>query len=162
MIISFFSTNKGSHSEENATFEEPVTDATSFEAQSASIKKSTVKSIGTVTPVEDFKTLIEQGTLSLTEICKQMTTLIVQLIDNSHGDALFDKIIQCLHCLRDVCIRKLEPKIFNDLQHSIKKQTNAADGRNDFWKRLLDGKIKHRIEQFYSRSIFRENQSDYQ
>lgn len=68
-----------------------------------------------------------------------MTTLILELIHNSHGDTLFDKALQCIKCLRDVCIQKLEPKIINDLLHLIKKQANNIDGRKDFWKKIVDG-----------------------
>jgi hypothetical protein len=68
-----------------------------------------------------------------------MCTLILELMNNSHGDSLFEKALQCLQCLRDVCIDKLEPKIFNDLEGVIKKQASAIDGRKDFWKKIVDG-----------------------
>ena len=119
--------------------DQPI-ETNSFEAQAAAQKKATLKTIGTVTPVEDFQTLIEQGTISLADLCKQMATLIIEFIHNSHGDALFDKAMQCLQCLRDICIQKLEPKLFNDLLGSIKRQSTAIDGRKDFWKRIIEGK----------------------
>ena len=115
-------------------------DSTSFEAQAAAKKKSAIRNVGTLTPVEDFQFLIEQGSPSLTEVCKQMCTLILELVHNSHGDALFEKAFQCLQALRDVCVKKLEPKIFNDLQILMKKQAATVDGRKDFWKKIVDGK----------------------
>jgi len=115
------------------------TDSTSFEAQTAAKKKAAIKTVGTITPVEDFKILIEQGSSSFTDVCKQMSTLILELINNSHGDNLFDKALQCIECLREICIQKLEPKIFNDLINLIKKQAANIDGRKDFWKKIIDG-----------------------
>lgn len=119
--------------------EEPTTDSTSFEAQSAAKKKAAIKTIGTITPVDDFKTLVEQGSPSFTNVCQQMSTLIHELINNSRGDALFEKALQCVECLRETCVQKLEPKLFNDLLTSIKKQAASPDGRKDFWKKMIDG-----------------------
>lgn len=109
------------------------------EDEPVSNKQPVMKTIGTVNPVDDFNALIEQGHVSLDEILKQMTSVIREMINNSHGDTLFDKIIKCLQTLRDTCIRKLEPKIFNDLLVLMKNQTNASDGRKDFWQRLVQG-----------------------
>ncbi|CAF2593188.1 unnamed protein product [Rotaria sp. Silwood2] len=127
--------------EENDNVEELTTDSTSFEAQLAAKKKAAIRTIGTITPIEDFKTLIEQGSSSFTEVCQQMSTVILEFINNSRGDALFDKALQCIQCLRDMCIQKLEPKIFNDLEILIKKQAGNIDGRKDFWKKVVDEKI---------------------
>ena len=118
-------------------------DSTSFEAQAAAKKKAAIRTVGTLTPIEDFKFLIEQGTPSLPEVCRQMATLILELVNNSHGDALFEKAYQCLQCLREVCLDKLEPKIFNDLEILLKKQASTADGRQDFWNKLIDGMRIH-------------------
>ncbi len=133
----FSSSAKKARLEENENIEELPTDSTSFEAQTAAKKKAAIKTVGTITPVEDFKILIEQGSSSFTDVCKQMSTLI--LINNSHGDNLFDKALQCIECLREICIQKLEPKIFNDLINLIKKQAANIDGRKDFWKKIIDG-----------------------
>lgn len=123
--------------------EASTTDSTtSFEAQTAAQKKATIRTIGTITPVEDFKILIEQGSPTFAEVCKQMSTLILELINNSRGDSLFEKALQCLQCLREICIQKLEPKVFNDLQNLIKKQATNIDGRKDFWKKVIDGKYR--------------------
>ena len=127
--------------DETENLEGSTTDSTaSFEAQSAAKKKAAIRTIGTITPVEDFKILIEQGSPSFTDVCKQMSTLILELINNSRGDSLFEKALQCLQSLREICIQKLEPKIFNDLQNLIKKQAASIDGRKDFWKKVADGK----------------------
>jgi len=133
------SSAKKARFEENENVEELTTDSTSFEAQTAAKKKAAIRNIGTITPVEDFKILIEQGSPSFTDVCKQMSTLIFELINNSRGDTLFDKALQCIQCLREMCIKKLEPKIFNDLQNLIKKQATNIDGRKDFWKKIVDG-----------------------
>ena len=125
--------------DENA--EASTTDsAASFEAQTAAQKNATIRTIGTITPVEDFKILIEQGSPVFTDVCKQMSALILELINNSRGESLFEKALQCLQCLRETCIQKLEPKIFNDLENLIKKQATNIDGRKDFWNKLVDGK----------------------
>ena len=120
---------------------EPIDDSASFEAQAAAKKKAAIRNVGTLTPVEDFRFLIEQGSPSVAEVCKQMCNLILDLINNSHGDTLFEKAFQCLQALREICISKLEPKIFNDLEVLIKKQASTIDGRKDFWKKLVDGRI---------------------
>jgi hypothetical protein len=129
--------------DENENIEELTTagidDSASFEAQAAAKKKAAIRNVGTLTPVEDFQFLIEQGSPLFSEVCKQMCNLILELINNSHGDALFEKALQCLQCLRDICIQKLEPKIYNDLEILIKKQASTIDGRKDFWNKIIDG-----------------------
>ena len=137
IFLIFCSSTRKARCEENA--EELITDSISFEAQAAAKKKAALRTVGTVTPVEDFKILIEQGTPSFTDVCKQMCTLVLELINNSHGDSLFEKALQCIQCLRETCIDKLEPKIFNDLEGSLKKQASDVDGRRDFWKKIVDG-----------------------
>ncbi len=133
----FCSSAKKARLDENV--EEFTTDSTSFEAQVAAKKKAAVRTVGTVTPVEDFKILIEQNSPSFTDVCKQMCTLVFELINNSHGDSLFEKALQCIQCLRETCINKLEPKIFNDLEVLLKKQASDVDGRKDFWKKIVAG-----------------------
>jgi len=130
--------------EANAADETTTTtteDSASFEAQAAAKKKAAIRNVGTLTPVEDFRLLIEQGSPSLAEVCKQMATLILELVNNSHGDALFEKALQCLQCLREICVQKLEPKIFNDLENLLKRQAATIDGRKDFWKKLVEEKV---------------------
>jgi hypothetical protein len=122
-----------------------IDDSASFEAQAAAKKKAAIRNVGTLTPVEDFQFLIEQGSPSFNEVCKQMCNLILELINNSHGDALFEKAVQCLKCLREICIQKLEPKIYNDLEVLIKKQASTIDGRKDFWNKIVDGMFEEKI-----------------
>jgi hypothetical protein len=140
MFELFHSSAQKAHFDENENVEELTTDPTSFEAQTVAKKKAAIRTVGTITPVEDFKILIQQGSPSFTDVCKQMTTLILELINNSHGDTLFEKALQCIQYLREMCIQKLEPKIFNDLQNLIKKQAANIDGRKDFWKKIVNGK----------------------
>ena len=140
LIFSFvYSSAKKARLDENDNVDEANTDSASFEVQAAAKKKAAIRTVGTLTPVDDFKLLIEQGSPSLIDVCKQMCTLILELVNNSHGDALFEKAFQCLQCLRDTCIAKLEPKIFNDLEVMLKKQASTADGRRDFWTKIVDG-----------------------
>jgi hypothetical protein len=144
-VFLFYSSTKKARLDENENIEDPTTDSTiiadssSFEAQAAAKKKAAIRNVGTLTPVEDFKFLIEQGSPSFIEICKQMCNLILELVNNSHGDALFEKALQCLQCLRETCINKLEPKMFNDLELLLKRQASTVDGRKDFWKKIVDG-----------------------
>ncbi|UJR27942.1 hypothetical protein I4U23_009202 [Adineta vaga] len=119
--------------DENENIEEPTTDSgitnadsASFETQAAAKKKAAIRNVGSP---------------SLNEVCKQMANLILELVNNSHGDALFEKAFQCLQCLRETCMNKLEPKLFNDLEFLIKKQASTIDGRKDFWKKLVDEKF---------------------
>jgi hypothetical protein len=138
----FCSSAKKARLDENENIEEEIpADSASFEAQALAKKKAAIRNVGTLTPVEDFKFLMEQGSPSFIEICKQMCNLILELVNNSHGDALFEKAFQCLQCLRETCINKLEPKIFNDLEVLLKKQASTIDGRKDFWKKIVDGKF---------------------
>jgi len=69
----------------------------------------------------------------------QMSTLILELIQNSRGDSLYEKALQCIDVLRLKCIQKLEPKLFNDLLIVLKKQMTSQDGRIDFWKKIVEG-----------------------
>lgn len=144
------------------TGDEPATDPTSFEAQAAAKKKAAIRTVGTVTPVDDFKVLVEQGSPSFTDVCKQLCTLILELINNSRGDSLFEKALQCLQCLRDACIAKLEPKIFNDFAVLLKRLAAEPDGRKDFWKKIVSGSSARRETADEFAFVRRANQSDHQ
>ena len=54
------------------------------------------------------------------------------------GDPLLDKILQCIECLHQACIPKLEHKLFNGLQILIRRRAANADGRKDFWMAIVN------------------------
>jgi hypothetical protein len=122
--------------------EEPSIDehSSSFEAQAAAQRRTTIRTIGTITPIEDFKALLQQDRAAVISIFQQMAKLIMEFVHHSHGDTMFDKAIQCLLAYREAAASTLEPKAFNDFLISVKKQSSNPDGPNDFWQRILHGK----------------------
>ena len=65
-----------------------------------------------------------------------------------------DKVLQCVECLRQVHIEKLEPSLLNDLQISIKRRVANTDGRKDFRMKIVDGRLrmKWKLEDRYAAS----------
>ena len=55
---------------------------------------------------------------------------------------MFDKVSQCVECLREVCIQYLEPSLLNDLEISIKRRPENPDGRKDFRMKIVDGRLR--------------------
>ena len=70
------------------------------------------------------------------------------------GDALCDKALPCMECLHQTCIQKLEPKLLNGWQIWIGRRAANADGRKDFWKKIVEGmlRVKGKLEDRYATS----------
>ncbi|CAF0990776.1 unnamed protein product [Didymodactylos carnosus] len=106
----------------------------------ATKKKLTIKQIGSVTPMEDFKTIIESQSLPFEEACRQLRDQITDLIQNSFGDAFYLKALACLIGLRETCIQKLEPNVYNDFIRNLKKWLQTI-ARKDFWDKIVQEKL---------------------
>ena len=61
-------------------------------------------------------------------------------------------VSQCVECLRQVCIEKLETSLLNDLQISIKRREENPDGRKNFRMKIMDSRLrmKWKLEDRYA------------
>lgn len=72
------------------------------------------KAIGTVNPIEDFKSMISDRRKDrVSTAITQMRDLIEKYIRSSIDGDLFDKAIECLIILRESCISEDEAPLFN-------------------------------------------------
>ncbi|KAK0066306.1 X-ray repair cross-complementing protein 5 [Biomphalaria pfeifferi] len=104
------------------------------------ITKLNVTQVGTVTPVEDFKSLISRRDEDLfEEACDQMQNYIQQIVLQSFGQQNYSKALDCVKALREACIQKMEPNIFNTFLTKFKTFL-LTKSKKDFWDLILKEK----------------------
>jgi len=126
--------------------------------------KAEITEVGSVTPTADFKVLISRKDKDFwDEACQQMQARVKQIVMDSFGQQFYPKAIDCLRLLRQECINKAEPEVFNSFLAKF-KDTLIGKGRRDFLelivkeKQILISKIeseesrvtKHQAEAFGS------------
>ncbi|KAH9487958.1 X-ray repair cross-complementing protein 5 [Bulinus truncatus] len=134
------------------------------------ITKATVTQVGTVNPVEDFLSLISRRDTDLfEEACDQLQKYIEQIVMQSFGQQNYTKALDCLKTLREECIKKLEPNIFNSFIKNLKTVLQAKS-KKDFWEIILkekqvliskldceeSGVTKEEVDQFVAEDIKEE------
>lgn len=78
--------------------------------------------VGDITPVEDFKRLIQKGRFRFAAASLQV--VIRRVIRDLLGD---EKAILCLEALRKACIEHKEPRFFNDFVSSLVQRCERKD-----------------------------------
>ncbi|GFS04275.1 X-ray repair cross-complementing protein 5-like [Elysia marginata] len=102
-----------------------------------SMMKAEVTEVGTVTPIEDFKSLLGRTDRDMFEEgCKQMQKRIQQVVVDSFGQQFYGKAMDCLKALRQTCIDKSGPNNYNEFIKTF-KDTLIASGRRDFWDLIV-------------------------
>uniref|UniRef100_U5EX40 Putative x-ray repair complementing defective repair in chinese hamster cells 5 n=1 Tax=Corethrella appendiculata TaxID=1370023 RepID=U5EX40_9DIPT len=90
--------------------------------------------VGTVTPAEDFYTLLERGEKFAT-LCLQIQNVIYDLVINSMKIQT-EKIFKAISIFRDEA-KKMAPYKFNDWIKEFKTSL-VGRGKVDFWKSVID------------------------
>jgi ATP-dependent DNA helicase 2 subunit 2 len=107
----------------------------------AGLSKARVTEVGTVAPVDDFRSMIANRDEDKFELaCSQMQKRIIQIVTDSFGSQFYSKAMDCLKALRDECIKNVEPKQFNDYLRVLKDKLSEK-GRKDFWSDISKEKI---------------------
>ena len=101
------------------------------------ITKAEVTEVGTVTPVEDYLSLVNRKDVDKFEdASKQMQKRIEQIVMDSFGAQFYPKAVDCLKTLRQQCIKKMEPRLFNAYMRQFKDKL-IEKGRRDFWDEIV-------------------------
>ena len=95
-----------------------------------------IGTIGTVTPVEDFKMLLEGG-IQFAAVVVQMQNVIIKLLSDSLGDQFNDKIQKCIEIFRQTTLEKKNSAHFNDFVSEL-KQTMISQKAFSLWQKLVD------------------------
>ncbi|XP_062604717.1 X-ray repair cross-complementing protein 5-like [Saccostrea cucullata] len=107
----------------------------------AGMTKADVTEVGTVTPVDDFITLINQRDADrFEEASKQMQQRVEQLVTDSFGPQFYGKASDCLKALREQSVKKSEPTLYNNFMKKF-KDFLIEKGRRDFWELIVDEKL---------------------
>ncbi|KAL4218077.1 X-ray repair cross-complementing protein 5 [Mactra antiquata] len=104
------------------------------------ITKSKVTEVGSTTPVDDFIALINmKDEDKFDDACSQMQKRVEQIVMDSFGDQFYEKAMDCLKCLREQCIKKLEAKSYNQFLKEF-KETLISKARKDFLEKIFTDK----------------------
>eukprot|EP00742_Colponemidia_sp_Colp-10_P004962 GILJ01005302.1.p1 GENE.GILJ01005302.1~~GILJ01005302.1.p1 ORF type:complete len:723 (-),score=144.13 GILJ01005302.1:98-2182(-) len=104
-----------------------------------SVSSSSVRNVGTVDPVTNFKKMLSDRRQDLvSEALSQMKEVILKLVEDSIRDQLFSKASDCVQALRDGCVAEGESKVFNEFLQSLKSTPNSKV--KSFWEALRTGR----------------------
>ncbi|BFZ21576.1 hypothetical protein BsWGS_24615 [Bradybaena similaris] len=104
------------------------------------LTKADVREVGTVTPVNDFRSLISRKDKDMfDEACQQMQKRIEQLVMDSFGQQFYSKALDCLKVLRQESVQKSEPHIYNRFIRKF-KDILIPKGKRDFWDQIIKEK----------------------
>ncbi|RZF45491.1 hypothetical protein LSTR_LSTR011015 [Laodelphax striatellus] len=92
--------------------------------------------VGSVTPVEDFLSLLKKPTADFDILCEQMQTIIQELVVRASDPEMLEKPVAALKCLRETCVERKKTADFNTWLHKL-KGTAVANELNDFWNVLV-------------------------
>ena len=114
------------------------TDAKRTKTEDVSLSQDipAVDAIGTVTPVEDFKTLL-QGGIQFGAIVVQMQKVIIQLLSDAIGEQFDQKILECIKIFRETSLQKKISNHFNDFI-SEWKQTLMSQNKMKLWQKMVE------------------------
>ena len=85
-----------------------------------------IKQIGTVDPVNDFKKMVEDRKVDRVQpALQQMKVIIDRFIRSSVQGDIFDKALECLISLRQSAVSEDEAPFFNKFMHQIKENYSS-------------------------------------
>jgi len=99
----------------------------------------TIDTIGTVTPVEDFKILLEGG-IQFDAVVVKMEKVIIKLLTDSLGDQFDEKIQNCIRVFRKASLERKNSGHFNNFMSEL-KPTLSSQKKFSLWQKLIDGKM---------------------
>ena len=122
--------------EESAEVESSVTTEIPNKDKEFDIDQDIVKKISQATPVVDFRKMINERSVDLTDSAiEQMTELIEKFIKESFQGNMYEKALDCLQELRKGCIQEDEASSFNDFLHLLKDRYSNSNHQK-FWQKV--------------------------
>lgn len=99
----------------------------------------TIDTIGTVTPVEDFKMLLKGG-IQFGAVIVKMEKVIIKLLSDSLGDQFDEKIQKCVEIFRKTSLERKNSGHFNNFMSEL-KPTLSSQKKFALWQKLVDEKM---------------------
>ncbi|KAI7905002.1 SPOC like C-terminal domain-containing protein [Cokeromyces recurvatus] len=115
---------------------------TSIEKNLPNIPETEVESVGMITPVEDFRALLNKPSEidRVESAMTQMAKVIIRLLETSFGNQNYAKVIQCLTALRQIAIQEDAAIIYNNHIREVKvwcdPSTVKSSPRYELWEKL--------------------------
>ena len=121
-------------------------------------KPESKKMISAITPIEDFREMIDNKNEDLTvKAMELMTDMIYKLIRESFKGSYYIKAIDCIKAFRDAANDEDEIDLFNSFLNSLKEKFQKEQYM-DFWLLFCDNKITLISEKENERSKYTEKQ----
>jgi len=121
-------------------------------------KPESKKIISAITPIEDFREMIDNKNEDLTvKAMELMTDMIYKLIRESFKGSYYIKAIDCIKAFRDAANDEDEIDLFNSFLNSLKEKFQKEQYM-DFWLLFCDNKITLISEKENERSKYTEKQ----
>ena len=121
-------------------------------------KPESKKTISAITPIEDFREMIDNKNEDLTvKAMELMTDMIYKLIRESFKGSYYIKAIDCIKAFRDAANDEDEIDLFNSFLNSLKEKFQKEQYM-DFWLLFCDNKITLISEKENERSKYTEKQ----
>ena len=123
-------------------------------------KPEAKKTISVITPLEDFKEMINNKNEDLTvKAMELMSDMIMKFIRESFKGSYYFKAIECIKCFRDAANDEDEVELFNNFLNSLLEKF-PKEQYLDFWLLFCDNKITLISEEENAKSKFNQKQCD--
>jgi ATP-dependent DNA helicase 2 subunit 2 len=100
-----------------------------------------VSEVGSIKPVDDFRSMLARRDVDLVEkAIEGIKKRIVQLVNDSILSQLYPKAIECLLALRQACVQEEESESFNRFLVDLRSYYEGKR-RDDFWRLIVSQKI---------------------
>lgn len=105
-------------------------------------KDNSTKHIGTVDPIADFKTMVnDRKTDRVNSAMTQMRDVIERYIRGSLNGDIYDKALDCLLELRKACVNEDEAPFFNKFMATLKEKYSQSKTHYGFWHLLSKQRV---------------------
>ncbi len=98
-----------------------------------------IDTIGSVTPVEDFSTLLKSG-LQFGSLVVMLEKVILKLVSESFGDQFYVKITKCLRAYRDASLERKVSGHYNSFLQELKSAL-LTQGRPELWQKMMEASL---------------------
>ena len=102
-----------------------------------------VDQIGTLHPISDFRKMCDRKDQDLVpKAILELGQIIVNLVSSSFGEQNYEKALNCLNAMREICIRENEALKFNEFMNTLKQNYAQSEKRKGFWELVKIGLIQ--------------------
>ena len=121
-------------------------------------KPESKKSISAITPIEDFREMIDNKNEDLAvKAMELMSDIICKLIRESFKGSYYIKAIECIKAYRDAANDEDEVDLFNNFLNDLKEKF-PKEQYMDFWILFCDNKITLISEEENQKSKYKDSQ----